>query len=194
MTFLPLQARRAGAAACCCGWPRPALVRFAHIQWSVPVLTAALCLFVCRFPVCDARRVECSRAGGSKLCGGRSARGGCIGTAVRYYGTAHGGGQAASRCAAEYIHAVGAGPGVLAGRSIVCDAGFVGGSAFTRHLAREARPVKGRRSAAVHGTCRKGRWLFPARGGCMCMQRVGNACCGRVLRPRDPPARGLGCG
>ena len=52
----------------------------------------------------------------------------CIGTAVRYDGTAHGGGQAASRCAAgTYIHAVGAGPGVLAGRSIVCDAGFVGG-------------------------------------------------------------------
>ena len=128
MTFLPLSA--AGGAAALLLWlARPALRRFAHIQWSVPVLTAALCLFVLPLPVCDARRVECSRAGGAKLCGdGSACRGGCIGTAVRYDGTAHGGGQAASRCAAgTYIHAVGAGPGVLAGRSIVCDAGFVGG-------------------------------------------------------------------
>lgn len=92
MTFLPLSA--AGGAAALLLWlARPALRRFAHIQWSVPVLTAALCLFVLPLPVvCDARRVECSRAGGAKLCGDGSARrGGCIGTAVRYDGTAHGG-------------------------------------------------------------------------------------------------------
>ena len=43
MTFLPLSA--AGGAAALLLWlARPALRRFAHIQWSVPVLTAALCL------------------------------------------------------------------------------------------------------------------------------------------------------
>lgn len=55
MTFLPLSA--AGGAAALLLWlARPALRRFAHIQWSVPVLTAALCLFVLPLPVvCDAR-------------------------------------------------------------------------------------------------------------------------------------------
>lgn len=50
MTFLPLSA--AGGAAALLLWlARPALRRFAHIQWSVPVLTAALCLFVLPLPV-----------------------------------------------------------------------------------------------------------------------------------------------
>ena len=49
-TFLPLSA--AGGAAALLLWlARPALRRFAHIQWSVPVLTAALCLFVLPLPV-----------------------------------------------------------------------------------------------------------------------------------------------
>ena len=50
MTFLPLSA--AGGAAALLLWlARPALRRFAHIQWSVPVLTAALGLFVLLLPV-----------------------------------------------------------------------------------------------------------------------------------------------
>ena len=50
MTFLPLSA--AGGAAALLLWlARSALRRFAHIQWSVPVLTAALCLFVLPLPV-----------------------------------------------------------------------------------------------------------------------------------------------
>ena len=49
-TFLPLSA--AGGAAALLLWlARPALRRFAQIQWSVPVLTAALCLFVLPLPV-----------------------------------------------------------------------------------------------------------------------------------------------
>ena len=89
MTFLPLSA--AGGAAALLLWlARPALRRFAHIQWSVPVLTAALCLFVLPLPV-------------FALPGAWNAP------------------------AQAVQSSVGAGPGVLAGRSIVCDAGFVGG-------------------------------------------------------------------
>lgn len=48
-TFLPLSA--AGGAAALLLWlARPALRRFAKIQWNVPVLTAALCLFVLPLP------------------------------------------------------------------------------------------------------------------------------------------------
>ena len=48
-TFLPLSAAGGAAALLLC-LARPALRRFAKIQWNVPVLTAALCLFVLPLP------------------------------------------------------------------------------------------------------------------------------------------------
>ena len=125
MTFLPLSA--AGGAAALLLWlARPALRRFAHIQWSVPVLTAALGLFVLPLPV-------------FAMPGARNAPAQAVQSSVGTVLPAEAAASeplfvitelptAASRCAAgTYIHAVGAGPGVLAGRSIVCDAGFVDG-------------------------------------------------------------------
>ncbi|MFR9159159.1 MAG: hypothetical protein ACLVJ8_01430 [Ruthenibacterium lactatiformans] len=128
MTFLPLSA--AGGAAALLLWlARPALRRFAHIQWSVPVLTAALCLFVLPLPVfampgawnAPAQAVQSS-----------------VGTVLPAEAAASeplfvmtelptAADKLLRAAPQEHISMLWAGPGVLAGRSIVCDAGFVGG-------------------------------------------------------------------
>ena len=184
MTFLPLSA--AGGAAALLLWlARPALRRFAHIQWSVPVLTAALCLFVLPLPV-------------FAMPGAWNAPAQAVQSSV---GTVLPAEAAASEplfvmtelpTAADKLLRAAPQEHISMLWGLVPAFWLAGVLCVTLALWAEYRRFT-RRSAAVHGTCRKGGWLFPARGA-VCMRRVGNACCGGSAAPAHLPARGLGSG
>ena len=186
MTFLPLSA--AGGAAAFLLWlARPALRRFAHIQWSVPVLTAALCLFVLPLPVfampgawnAPAQAVQSS-----------------VGTVLPAEAAASeplfvmtelptAADKLLRAAPQEHISMLwGLVPAFwLAGVLCVTLALWAEYRRFTRHLAREARPVEPQCGGAWHMPQR--RVAFPGAWGCMYAARWQRLlrweCCARAF-------------
>lgn len=193
-TFLPLSA--AGGAAALLLWlARPgaaALCKNSMERARFNGGTVSVCIAASR--ICAARRVECSRAGGAKLCGGGSAAETAASEPLSVATELPTAADKLLRAAPqEHISMLwGLVPAFwLAGVLCAALALWAEYRRFTRHLAREARPVEDVAVWRCMGTCRKGRWLFPARGA-VCMRRLGNACCGRSAAPAHLPARRTG--